>query len=216
MLEDTWLGRAGHVLSDGEKTPLLWYWYCLAGAPGAAADRQGIVLLSSIRRARENLREETGTDGVSQVDGKARKKVQVSAHLIWSPAVEYSPFAFFSLFLIFSVAFCFIFLKHKHSPWASALRKQCRYGRADLCRLKIWPINFPPFFSLNPPLFPLPFALVSFLLVTPFVTSVSICLTHYSVLRLLVCPLALSPFGEGSASSCKAPRSSVIEDAGSK
>lgn len=120
------------------------------------------------------------------------------------------------LFFLFPVAFCFIFLKYKHSPWASALRKQCRCGRADLCRLKIWPINFPPFFSLNPPLFPLPFALVSFLLVTPFVTSVSISLTHYSVLLLLVCPLALSPFGEGSASSCRAPRSSVIEDAGSK
>lgn len=71
--------------------------YCLAGAPGAAADRQGIVLLSSVHRVRENLREGKGTDGVLQVDGKARKKIQVSAHLIWSPAVEYSRSAFFSL-----------------------------------------------------------------------------------------------------------------------
>ncbi|KAK2537556.1 Col26a1 [Columba guinea] len=46
------------------------------GAPGAAADRQGIVLLSSVHRVRENLREGKGTDDVLQVDGKARKKIQ--------------------------------------------------------------------------------------------------------------------------------------------
>lgn len=33
-------------------------------------------------------------DGVLQVNDRAREKIQVSAHLIWFPAVDYSPSAF--------------------------------------------------------------------------------------------------------------------------
>lgn len=71
-----------------------------AGTPRAAGDVLGIILLSSIQTentlllCRENPGEGKGTDGVLQVNDRARKKIQVSACLIWSPAVEYSPSAF--------------------------------------------------------------------------------------------------------------------------
>lgn len=39
-----------------------------------------------------------GADGVLQVNDRARKKIQVSAHLIWFPAVNYSPSAFLIFF----------------------------------------------------------------------------------------------------------------------
>lgn len=85
-----------------EKTPLLSYWYCLPGAPRAAGGSQGIVSLSSIQMENALLLckdrgEGQGADGVLQVNDRARKKIQASARLIWSPTVEYSPSAFPSL-----------------------------------------------------------------------------------------------------------------------
>lgn len=72
-------------------------------------------------------------------------------------------------------------------------------GRADLCQLKIWPPPFP----LNPFLSFPPVALVSFKLVTPFVTRMSPCLTHYPVLLPPAFPSVLPPPGKEVPASLK-------------
>lgn len=141
-----------------------------------------------------------------QVNDRARKKIQVSAHLIWFPAVNYSPSAFL---IFFPVVFSFILFGDKRSPQAAALWKQCHCSRVDSCQLKIWPLPF----SLNPSLFLPPAALVSSKLVRPFVTSVSISVTHHPVLLLPAFPPALPPAGKEVPVSLKLCCSTGIEDA---
>lgn len=166
-------------------------------------------MLSSVRRItcsclyRQDLGERRGTGVVLQVNDRAGKKIQVSALLIWSRAVACLPLTFF----FFPLGFFFHLFWKMNAFQGLQLSEsnECHCSRADLCQLKIWPVRFSYHFSLNPSLFLLHFALVSFMPVTPFVTSMSICLTRYSVLLLPAFPLALSTFREVSASSFKAP-----------
>lgn len=111
------------------------------------------------------------------------------------------------LFFFFPLGFFFHLFWEMNAVQGLQLSEsnECHCSRADLCQLKIWPVRFSYHFSPNPSLFLLHFALVSFMLVTPFVTSMSICLTRYSALLLPAFPLALSTFREVSASSFKAP-----------
>lgn len=142
-----------------------------------------------------------------QVNERARKKIQASVCLIWSLAVGCSPSTCFVGFFFF---FLWVFLSciSGNECFPEALASKSDVTAAEL-RNASWRSGLfifpPPPFSLNPSLFILPFALVSFMLVTPFVTSMSICLTRYPVLLLSAFPLALSSFREISASFFKAP-----------
>lgn len=153
-----WPEPAGHVLSDGRKLFSNWF-YLFLPARGTRSlwgcSGHHFPKLQVNRAAPEQGKPwgRRGADGVLQVNDRAREKIQVSAHLIWFPAVDYSPSAFLKMFFLWSFgSFC---LEDKHSPRCEG--KQCHCSRADLCQLKIWPLPFSP----NPSLFLPPAALVS-------------------------------------------------------
>lgn len=99
-----------------------------AGGTESCGGSQGIAVVRSVQTEKtlllcKDLGEGKGTDGVSQVNDRARKKIQVSARLIWSAAVVRLTLCLFYL-LFFSpwlLPPAPIFLKDKYLPWASAL-----------------------------------------------------------------------------------------------
>lgn len=117
-----WPEPAGHVLSDGRK--LFSNWYCLPGAPGASGDVKASLsmLVNTAAPVQGKPWARGAADGVLQVQDRARKKIQISAHLICFPAVDYSPSAFLKVFFLWSFAsYC---LEDKCSPQAPALEAE--------------------------------------------------------------------------------------------